>query len=67
MLEVWHGALISASVGQPHLASLFASQGVSNAVSLGVSVVDNMKQQTLAEMHPDSVRGNVNARRYKHC
>ena len=55
------GALISASTGNVAMAGLFAMQGVNVATSIGTSVLDNMKQQTLAEMQPDSIRGNVSA------
>lgn len=55
------GALISASTGNVALAGLFAMQGVNVATSIGTSVLDNMKQQTLAEMQPDTIRGNVSA------
>lgn len=54
------GSLISASTGNVALSSIFAMQGVSSATSLGGSVLENMKQQTLAEMHPNSVNGNIN-------
>lgn len=54
------GSLISASSGNIALSSMFAMQGVSSATSLAGSVLENMKQQTLAEMHPDNVAGNIN-------
>ena len=54
------GAIASASTGNVSLATMFAMQGISTATNIGTSVMENMKQQTLAEMQPDSLRGNVN-------
>lgn len=54
------GSLISASTGNVALSTMFAAQGVSSATSFGGSILENMKQQTLAEMHPNSVSGNIN-------
>lgn len=54
------GSVISAGTGNLALSSMFAMQGISSATSLGNAVLENMKQQTLAEMHPNSTHGNVN-------